>query len=193
MERNLERYRTPGFGSILGVDPFGPFSGRRGLLDNFFDNGFSLSGLSDIFDSDFGVKTVERGDKKEFLFALPGIEKENVSVDVSGFVLSVTVDQRTEDSTRTYSSKVTLSSDLDREHIEAELKNGLLKVTVPYLQRRSFKVAVNAGEEDNGNIQLTEGGKSETNHPQGQVEGNAETSDLSTDKPKEEATSEVKT
>lgn len=155
MERNIERYRPYGFGSIFGVDPYNPFPGRRGLIDNLFDNGFSLSGLTDIFDADFGVKVVEGKDRKEYHFGLPGIEKENISVDVSGHVLSVKVDQKDENSSREFSSKVTLSSDLDVEKAEAESKNGLLVVSFPYNHRNSFKVEVTAGEDAGGKVPLT--------------------------------------
>lgn len=158
MERNLERYRPYGFGSIFGVDPYNPFPGRRGLIDNLFDNGFSLSGLTDIFDADFGVKVVEGKDRKEYHFGLPGIAKENIAVDVSGHVLSVKVDQKDEKSSREFSSKVTLSSDLDVEKAEAESKNGLLIVSFPYNRRNSFKIEVTAGEEGGGKVPLTGSG-----------------------------------
>jgi HSP20 family molecular chaperone IbpA len=158
MERNIERYRPYGFGSIFGVDPYNPFPGRRGLIDNLFDNGFSLSGLTDIFDADFGVKVVEGKDRKEYHFGLPGIDKENIAVDVSGHVLSVKVDQKDEKSSREFSSKVTLSSDLDVEKAEAESKNGLLIVSFPYNRRNSFKVEVTAGANDGGKVPLTGSG-----------------------------------
>lgn len=161
MERNLERYRPYGFGSIFGTDPFNPFPGRRGLIDNLFDNGFSLSGLTDIFDADFGVKVVENNDRKEYHFGLPGIAKENISVDVSGHVLSVKVDQKDATSSREFSSKVTLSSDLDIEKAEAESRNGLLVVSFPYNRRNSFKVAVTAGEDSDGKVALTGNSDSE--------------------------------
>lgn len=162
MERNIERYRPYGFGSIFGVDPYSPFPGRRGLIDNLFDNGFSLSGLTEIFDADFGVKVVEGKDRKEYHFGLPGIDKENIAVDVSGHVLSVKVDQKDESSSRVFSSKVTLSSDLDVEKAEAESKNGLLVVSFPYNHRNSFKVEVTAGKDAGGKVPLTGSGNQDS-------------------------------
>ena len=164
MERNIERYRMPGFSPFLDITPFSPFPGRRGLLENMFDNGFSFSGLSDIFESDFGVKVVEKEDKKEFQFGLPGIKKENISVDVAGNILTVEVNQQDENSSRVYSSKVTLAPDLDLEHAEASSHNGLLSVSFPYIKKNSFKVEVTSSDEEKGNIALNQSATEETKH-----------------------------
>lgn len=155
MNRNIERYRSPLFSPLLGVETFNPFPGRRGLLDNMFDTGFSLSGLADLLDSDFGVKVVDKKDRKEYQFGLPGVNKENIQVDVSGNVLSIQVSQKDEDSVRSYSSKVTLAPDLDLSKAHAESVNGLLTVSFPYLKKDTFKIEVTSGDQDEGKIAVS--------------------------------------
>jgi HSP20 family molecular chaperone IbpA len=155
MDHNIERYRSPFSSPLFGIEPFNPFPGRRGFLDNMFDTGFSFSHLADLFDSDFGVKIVDHDDRKEYQFGLPGIRKENISVDISGNVLSIKVSQKEDESSRSYSSKVTLAPDLDVEHAEAESRNGLLSVSFPYLRKNSFKVEVTSGNKDEEKIAVT--------------------------------------
>lgn len=155
MNRNLERYRSPLFSPLLGVDPFNPFPGRRGLLDNMFDTGFSFSGLADLLDSDFGVKVVDKEDRKEYQFGLPGVNKENIEVDVSENILSIKVSQKDEGSVRSYSSKVTLAPNLDLSQAHAESVNGLLTVSFPYLKKETFKIEVTAGDQEEGKIAVS--------------------------------------
>lgn len=164
MERNIERYRMPVISPFLEMEPFSLFPGRRGLLENMLDTGFSFSGLSDLFDSDFGVKVVDREDHKEYQFGLPGIKKENISIDVSGNILTVKVDQQDEQSSRVYSSKVTLGPDLDVEHATAESQNGLLSVSFPYMKQSSYKVAITSNEENESQISLSQSGGEEMKH-----------------------------
>lgn len=158
MESNMERYRSPVLSPLFGIEPFTLFPGRRGFLDNMLDTGFSLSGLSELFDSDFGVKIVDKEDRKIYQFGLPGIKKENISVDIPGNVLSVKVSQQEEDSSRSYSSKVTLASDLDLEHVEAESHNGLLSVSFPYVKKNSFKVEITSGDATDEKIAVQSSG-----------------------------------
>lgn len=161
MEGNMERYRSPVLSPLFGIEPFTLFPGRRGFLDNMLDTGFSLSGLTELFDSDFGVKIVDKEDRKIYQFGLPGIKKENISVDISGHVLSVKVSQQEEDSSRSYSSKVTLASDLDLEHVEAESHNGLLSVSFPYVKKNSFKVEITSGDSTDEKIAVQSSGGEE--------------------------------
>lgn len=155
MNRNIERYRSPLFSPFLGIEPFSPFPDRKGLLDNMFDTGFSFAGLSDLLDSDFGVKVVDKEDHKEYQFGLPGIKKENIDVDISGNILSIKVSQKEEETIRSYSSKVTLAPDLDLSQASAESTNGLLTVSFPYIKKNAFKIEVTSGDKEEGAIPVS--------------------------------------
>lgn len=181
MNHNLDRYRSPLLSPLLGVEPFNPFPGRRGLIDNMFDTGFSFSGLADLFDSDFGVKVVDKKDRKEYQFGLPGVTKEDIDVDVSGNVLSIQVSQKDEDSVRSYSSKVTLAPNLDLSQAHAESVNGLLTVSFPYLKKETFKIEVTSGDEEEGKIIGSSSDGEKSKEVEGSETTDSRTSDLSLD------------
>lgn len=186
MNRNIERYRSPLFSPLLGVETFSPFPGRRGLLDNMFDTGFSFSGLADLLDSDFGVKVVDKEDHKEYQFGLPGVKKENIEIDVSGNVLSIQVSQKDEGSVRSYSSKVTLSPNLDISQAHAESVNGLLTVSFPYLQKDTFKIEVTSGDQEEGKIAVSSSDEEKAKEVESSEAADSKVSSLLIDKTHEE-------
>lgn len=151
MNRTLDRRRNPS--SLFGVDPF---LMHRDLFGSLFNNGFSIGGLNDVFQSDFGVKVIDVENGKQYHFGLPGVEKENISIDVSDNILEVSVVQEDDSQSRTYSSKVVLSPDVDLSKGSAEYRNGLLVITIPHAEKRTMKIPVLGGDENQGAIGVNE-------------------------------------
>lgn len=150
---SIDRYRN-NRNPIINMDPFNGFMGRRGFLDSFFGTG--LSGLSDAWESDFGVKVVDTDDGKNYQFGLPGIPKDDISIDVSGNVLSVKFERKDENSTQVYSSRVSLSPDMDISKATAESDNGLLTVSIPYVEKKSYKIEIEGGHHDAESMSITD-------------------------------------
>jgi HSP20 family protein len=80
----------------------------------------------------------EESDEKYTLkVTLPGIERENVELDVVEGTLSLTVKLDEED---TFKRSVNLSDAKD-DSITATLKNGVLEVIVPKLEKKRIDIA----------------------------------------------------
>lgn len=142
--------RNSGMESILGWDPFPTLFNRR-PIDRFFDGGFPFSlpfaGISDALESDFNVRIVDSEDSKEFKYALPGVSKDNINIEVVDEVLSVQVREKNENGERSYYSKVRLDPNLDLDKITAESKDGLLTVSIPIKEPSSRRIPVNIAED----------------------------------------------
>jgi HSP20 family molecular chaperone IbpA len=137
--------RNSGMESILGWDPFSAVFSRR-PVERFFGNGFPFAGISDALESDFSARIVDSGDSKQFKYALPGVSKDNIKVEIVDNVLSVQVRETNENGERAYYSKVTLDPHLDLENVTAESKDGLLVVSIPVKEQSSRHIPINIGE-----------------------------------------------
>lgn len=152
MANTIDRYRNSNRNPI--IEPFSGFLGRRGFLDSFFGSG--LSGLSDAWESDFGVKVIDTDEGKKYQFGLPGIPKEDISIDVSGNVLSVKFENKDENSTQVYSSRVSLSPDMDISKASAQSDNGLLTVSIPYVEKKSYKIEIEGEQQGAETMSITD-------------------------------------
>ncbi len=132
-------------------------------------NFFNVPTLFDTFFNDFFYPD-QKSDEKEGLFAwhpvvdvyenddayivkaeLPGVDKDQITVDVDGRVLTLKGERKYEDEVkegnyyrreRAYGSfqrAFTLPEDVDPDAIKAEYKDGVLKVQVPKPEARKPK------------------------------------------------------
>ena len=116
-------------------------------MDNFFDNFFSSKGKED--GKQFFAPRVDITDKEdhyEILAELPGVKKEDVSVQLHDGVL--TIEAKTCEETKTEKDKVirkerrsgffsrsfTIGSNVSANDIHAKFENGLLTLTAPKMQ-----------------------------------------------------------
>lgn len=72
--------------------------------------------LVDLFDEKNSVRIIAE---------IPGIEKEDINLDLEGRTLLVSVD-----AARKYYKKIELPADVDEKEIKANYKNGILEVTL---------------------------------------------------------------
>ena len=124
------------------METFEPF-GRKWPMDIDYERAFRL----DVIDRE-----------KEFLVRaeLPGVEKEDVEVTISGDRLMIEADREFEEVDEKEDfyrhemgygklmRTVVLPEEVDHENIHAELKEGILKVTLPKIrvaERHTVKVA----------------------------------------------------
>ena len=129
-----------------GWDPF------AGLLADY---GFPVSRYADTYNAKFEVK--ETKDAIVLLADVPGIKSEDIDVSYKGNVLTVTGKREQEKTTedeafhmveRSYGSftrSFTLPEGVDAKRLDAELKDGVLTVTLPKVpEAKPQKVTIKA-------------------------------------------------
>lgn len=123
----------------------------RGLEDYetaFFQKGGAPCDIVEVKDDDGNVVS------NEFSYALAGYQKDNVNIEIEENRLTITVDKSEEtegqdETYRTYLHKgltrktqqwsYVLNSQVDAENVSADMKDGILKVTVPILPQKQVK------------------------------------------------------
>ena len=134
---------------MFEILPFGTPDTHKKVNDNFrrlidlFDDPFdSLQKLNPI-SNDIKVDVKETDTAYEIHADLPGISKENVELKYENDYLTIAVrqEENKEDKNEdkyirkerrsSYTSRSFYATDIDRDNIAAELKDGILKVTLP--------------------------------------------------------------
>nr|ACN40804.1 unknown [Picea sitchensis] len=131
------------------VDPFSPMRTMRQMLDTMdrlFDDAFMFptSSRGTSRDNSSSVRTpwdvMENEKEFKMRFDMPGLSKEDVKVSVEDGVLVIKGGHKKEEgeknssSARSYSSyntRLALPENCEMEKIKAELKNGVLNITIP--------------------------------------------------------------
>jgi len=134
-ESGLAR-RDP-FGELMSLDPWAGFGDLSRRLESLFGERRSLASLVpavDVTESD-GEYTITA--------ELPGVKKDDVTVEVDQHVLTLRGEKKSEREEtkekarileRTYGAftrSFTLPADADEERLTADFKDGVLKITVP--------------------------------------------------------------
>ncbi|OFX43710.1 MAG: hypothetical protein A2046_03605 [Bacteroidetes bacterium GWA2_30_7] len=112
------------------------------LIDGFFD--YTVEKL-DYTKQKPLVNIYENDNSYKIEMALPGISKEQISINVEKNILTITSvnSDKTEDDKkiilkefdyRNFEKKYTLSKDLDLENIVAKFENGIMQIEVPKKQ-----------------------------------------------------------
>lgn len=133
---------------LTRVTPFAGFDGLHRLMDNFLrDTRFlAPAGSDEIHPVRRPVSDVyETGDSLVFTMELPGFDKSEIEVNVNSGYLEVKGEHKSsEKEDRTYRQvqrwhgrfqrSFRLPRGLDREKVSAELKNGVLSISIPKLK-----------------------------------------------------------
>ena len=133
---------------VTRFDPFAEFSElRRGFehLNSAFNN-LETTETKKAFDFVPTVNTREAEDGYYVEVDLPGIKKEDISIDVNDNVLSISGEREVKEEHReneyykvesrygSFERQFTLPEDVDAEKIEALSKDGVLEVKIPKAQ-----------------------------------------------------------
>jgi HSP20 family protein len=122
------------------------------LLDNFFTDTVSKTTKGNKFLP--GVDVIESEKSYEVNAALPGMNKEDIKIDLHEGKLSISGERKfvNEDKTKTYHTIETqygsffrsfyLPEDAASEGIEAEYKNGILTVLIPKDEKKNYKATI---------------------------------------------------
>ena len=123
---------------------------RSERMPSFFDDFFSKP-LLDLFDGGFpsrrinvpAVNITERKDDYLVSMAAPGLKKEDFKIDVEGSMLTISSEKeeeneendekytRQEYSYSSFSRSFTLPDEIDKDKIDANYKDGVLKLELP--------------------------------------------------------------
>lgn len=178
MTKNIQLWNP--FENLIPINPLAPMA-RRNPFGGLFEDFFNGENMKNALTSDFGFKIVDHKDIREYQFALPGIPSDKIDVQVTGNLLSVSVDYKDKDFQRVYRSNVTLPSVVDPEKITSSYKDGLLSINVPSSSEPTVKIPVTSGKSDDSPAISSSDGKH-----RGAGEDNFE-KDLSTSASDEEA------
>lgn len=148
-----ERGLAPALGDELGLTPF--FRETESLFERFF-RGFGATGLfPDFLGGDAGgaigpplsLDMIETEDDFRISVELPGVDEQDVDVSISGNVLTIRGEKRSEarqeraDAFRLermygrFERSVPLPAEVDEDRVQAEFRRGVLEVTLPKSKR----------------------------------------------------------
>ncbi|WP_148416021.1 archaeal heat shock protein Hsp14 [Haloferax sp. KTX1] len=117
-----------------------PFDEIEDLFDRM-GRSFEESGIARL--QDISLDVVDDDEAVEVVADLPGFEKDDLDVSVSGRRLTIAADReessevdddqyvRRERSQRSVSRTITLPTEVARDEVSASYKNGVLTVTLP--------------------------------------------------------------
>jgi HSP20 family molecular chaperone IbpA len=97
--------------------------------DDIFSRGL-FPGFREMFDTDLSVKVKETENGREYRFALPGVARENINIDVEGEYLIVQAEEKNDGESRFARYRSVLSPDANVDTIKAKYVDGLLTVAV---------------------------------------------------------------
>lgn len=143
------------------VDPLSPMRTMRQMLDTMdriFDDAMSFPGSSRTAAGEIRAPWDIMEDDKEvkMRFDMPGLSKEEVKVSVEDDVLVIKGEHKKEEgkegedawwrgrSVSSYDTRMLLPDSCDKGKVKAELKNGVLLVTIPKtkVERKVFDVDI---------------------------------------------------
>ena len=124
---------------------FGAMDLLQNKMDRIFgDFGRSFDNVPGLTFRSSGPRTnlYENGDTFEIRAEVPGIAKDDLNVNIQGNYLEISGSRtddtpdgykvhRTERGTSTFSRSFTLPDDVDADKVEAQLKDGILYLTLP--------------------------------------------------------------
>tara|TARA_R110000751_G_scaffold100607_1_gene194574 strand:+ start:127 stop:504 length:378 start_codon:yes stop_codon:yes gene_type:complete len=113
---------------------------NRRYAPSVFNN--SLTFVDDILDNFWGsyhttIEATEEDDKYYFELELPGFDKKEIDVSIRDGELKVSACNKKEKRER--SKRIILPKDINPDTISAELKNGMLKISIEKQVKESVK------------------------------------------------------
>jgi len=141
--------------NLVPWNPWREMSTLQDRINRFFDDSFlSPTRFDDNLDMGSWYPTVDMYDNDDSIVIkaeLPGVDKEDVSIDIEDRVLTLKGERnhenevkednyyRKERSYGRFQRMFTLPTDVDPDKINAEFKDGLLKIEIPKPEERKPK------------------------------------------------------
>lgn len=113
---------------LVRWNPFFPVKKSENAIDKFFDS-FSLDHLFD--NNVFGLNYLKNEDGSYSIDVdVPGIKEEDISVNLTDNIVTVKGERKTKTSTYSVNKSFSLPENCDSESLTAQLKDGVLTLTV---------------------------------------------------------------
>ncbi|XP_057863454.1 small heat shock protein, chloroplastic [Cryptomeria japonica] len=140
------------------MDPLSPMRTMRQMLDTMdrlFEDSFMFPSTMPTRENPAGVRTpwdmTENETELKMRFDMPGLSKEDVKVSIQDDLLVIKAEKQSKEeddswSARGYSSyntRLLLPDNCETDKIKAELKNGVLNITIPKAKVESKVIDVN--------------------------------------------------
>ena len=131
-----------------------PFSALQREINDLFDRDFwDLDNMPSVFDEEFApaIDVKDHDNKVEVRCDLPGVEKDDIDVSISGNILTIKGEKgdekeeqegdfyRKESWSGSFLRSVNLPDTVDADKAEAEMKNGSLTLTIPKKEEKKRK------------------------------------------------------
>lgn len=111
------------------------------LFDDVFDNLISGLSLPDAMKyqktPQYRIKNFD--DRREIYVSLPGVNKEEINLDVKNHYLTISVETKSEFSYSSFSKSLYLPEYIKISEIKAKQENGILTVVLPKEKEESGK------------------------------------------------------
>lgn len=133
----LVRYSYPSFRSVAPVGNFqrSPWSGLESEIDRLFETAFT--DLSRARPTQFPVDLYEDKDNTYVRAELPGIHRDDISVEMTDGYLTISAARKTKETggeaeeSFSFSRAVSIADEVQADKVSATYENGVLTVTLP--------------------------------------------------------------
>ena len=180
--------RTSGYGGRgMGLTPFGgrdPFASFRHEMDRLFDDFFAPTEPRSFAGPAVGaqgggglgvwpsLEVAETDQAYTVTAELPGIDPNDVEIDLRENALSISGEKRSErneeNGGRRYSERsfgrfertIPLEAEVDADRVEARCENGILKITLPKNEKardKSRRIEIKGGAQNGGSASAATG------------------------------------
>lgn len=137
---------------------FNPHSELADLFDDLFGNQKKEKMERRQYDCSPSTNILETNENFKLEMALPGVKKEDVKIDLEKNILNISSEKKVDETTNenenytrrefvygTFCRSFTLPETIDTDNIKAEVKDGILSVTLPKKEetRISKQISVN--------------------------------------------------
>ncbi len=135
---------------------FNPHSELADLFDDLFGNQKREKMERRQYDCSPSTNILETNDDFKLQVAIPGVKKEDVKIDLEKNILNISSEKKAEETTKenekytrqefafgTFCRSFTLPETIDTDKIKAEVKDGILTVTLPKKEETRISKQIN--------------------------------------------------
>jgi len=119
-----------------------PFAGLDDLLDHF-SRGFRSTFADAVSGRQIPVNLYEEEDAYEIRAELPGVRKEDVSLEMENAVLTIRAKREAKDGSEnreiSYARDITVGEDVNADKVKARMEDGMLSIHLPKQEARKAK------------------------------------------------------
>lgn len=109
---------------------------------DIFDDSVFFSDLRPATRQESQVKITENEEEHVIVMAVPGVNKDNIKIDIDNEMLTVSSSQKTEFSSSEFVRSWSLPAGAEIDGIKASCKDGILKISIPKAQQSKISIPI---------------------------------------------------